>query len=140
LAALLLSASAATANPPEHNLSIAIEGLRNTRGTLLVCVTANPAGFPDCSRDPNATRLRVAAADVRGDMRVTLAQGGTYAVAIVHDENGNGRLDTMMMMPREGFGFSRNPRLRMGPPRFADAAFEVGETAVRQQVRVRYML
>jgi uncharacterized protein (DUF2141 family) len=44
------------------------------------------------------------------------------------------------MMPREGFGFSRNPRLRMGPPRFTDAAFAVGETVVRQTVRVRYML
>lgn len=115
--------------------------MRNTRGTLLVCVTHNAAAFPDCSRDAGATRLRVATADVQGALTVQLARAGTYAVAIVHDENGNGRLDTLMMMPREGFGFSRNPAIRMGPPRFADASFAVAaETAASQRVRVRYML
>jgi uncharacterized protein (DUF2141 family) len=114
--------------------------MRSARGNLLVCITANAAAFPDCSRDPAATRLRVPAAHVDGEMHVALNAAGTYAVAIVHDENGNGRLDTMMMMPREGFGFSRNPRLRMGPPRFSEAAFAVGEMSVRQQVHVRYML
>lgn len=143
LPVLALPLSAARADPPEpasHSLSIAVDGMRNARGNLLVCVTANAAAFPDCSRDPAATRLRVPAGDVHGQMRVALRDGGTYAVAIVHDENGNGRLDTMMMMPREGFGFSRNPRMRMGPPRFDDAAFAVGASPVRQQVRVRYML
>jgi uncharacterized protein (DUF2141 family) len=143
MAALVLPVSTAQADPPaaaEHSLSIAIEGMRNARGNLLVCVTANAGAFPDCSRDPAATRLRVPAASIQGDMRVALAAGGTYAVAIVHDENGNGRLDTMMMMPREGFGFSRNPAIRMGPPRFTDAAFAVGGSPARQQVRVRYML
>lgn len=140
---LALPLAAARADAPAaqlHSLSIGVEGMRNTRGNLLVCITANPTAFPDCSRDPAATRLRVAAAGMAGDMRVVLPSGGTYAVAIVHDENANGRLDTMMMMPREGFGFSRNPRLRMGPPRFTDAAFAVGQTPARQDVRVRYML
>lgn len=114
--------------------------MRNTRGNLLVCVTANATAFPDCSRDPAATRLRVPAASIHGQMQVTLNAAGTYAVAIVHDENGNGRLDTMMMMPREGFGFSRNPRIRMGPPRFSDASFAIGEVPAHQQVRVRYLL
>jgi uncharacterized protein (DUF2141 family) len=125
---------------PAHSLSIAIDGLRNARGNLLVCVTANATAFPDCSRDPAATRMRVPAASIHGQMAVALNSGGTYAIAIVHDENGNGRLDTMMMMPREGFGFSRNPPMRMGPPRFAEAAFAVGEARAHQQVRVRYML
>jgi uncharacterized protein (DUF2141 family) len=141
--ALLLPISIAQADPPTapaHSLSIAIDGMRNTRGNLLVCVTANAAAFPDCSRDPAATRMRVPAASIHGQMQVALNTAGTYAVAIVHDENGNGRLDTMMMMPREGFGFSRNPRIRMGPPRFNDASFAVGTTPAHQQVRVRYML
>jgi uncharacterized protein (DUF2141 family) len=143
LTALVLPSAAAQADPPAtpaHSLSIAIDGMRNTRGNMLVCVTANAAAFPDCSRDPASTRMRVPAASIHGQMQVSLNAAGTYAVAIVHDENGNGRLDTMMMMPREGFGFSRNPRMRMGPPRFTDAAFAVGEAPTHQQVRVRYML
>jgi uncharacterized protein (DUF2141 family) len=45
------------------------------------------------------------------------------------------------MIPREGFGFSRDARVRFGPPKFGEAAFEVvpgaRETLV---IRMRYML
>ncbi len=141
-ASLALPVSTARADAPDtrSSLNIVVEGLRNARGHVLICVTSNAAAFPDCSRDPQSMRLRVPTAQVRGDMVLALHGEGTYAVAIVHDENSNGRLDTMMMMPREGFGFSRNPRLRMGPPRFADASFAVPTGQVRQAVRVRYML
>lgn len=65
---------------------------------------------------------------------------GTYALSVIHDENANGRLDRFMAIPREGFGFSRNPRIRMGPPRFEEVRFEVGAGRVRQAVRLRYLL
>ena len=43
-------------------------------------------------------------------------------------------------IPREGFGFSRNPAIRMGPPRFEETRFHVEEEAVAQSVRIRYIL
>ncbi len=106
---------------------------------MLICVTSNPRAFPDCSRDAAAQRLRIPAAQA-AHVALSVPAGANYAIAIVHDENGNGRLDTMLAMPREGFGFSRNPRLRMGPPPFAEAAFTVGSATVQQDVRLRYML
>ena len=121
------------------NVGIALDGLRSTRGNVLVCITRNPDAFPDCSRDPTSSRMRVAATQAQS-MRVAVPANANYAIAVIHDENGNGRLDTMLAIPREGFGFSRNPRIRMGPPRFNDAAFAVGDTAVEESVRVRYML
>jgi uncharacterized protein (DUF2141 family) len=140
LAVSLSAPLAATDSPADTaSVGIALDGLRSTRGTVLVCVTRNAAAFPDCSRDPHSTRLQVAAASA-SHMRVNVPANADYAVAIVHDENGNGRLDTMLAIPREGFGFSRNPRLRMGPPRFSDAAFSVTTTAVQENIRVRYML
>lgn len=72
--------------------------------------------------------------------RITLAtQSGDYALALVHDENGNGRMDTFLGMPREGFGFSRDAPVRFGPPRFEDARFalEGSQTLV---VTMRYLL
>ena len=66
---------------------------------------------------------------------------GDYAVAVIHDENGNARLDTFAGIPREGFGFSRNPVIRFGPPRFAAARFAVGAGAAeKQQIHIRYLL
>ena len=37
--------------------------------------------------------------------------------SLLHDENENSKLDTMLKIPKEGFGFSRNPAIRMGPPK-----------------------
>jgi uncharacterized protein (DUF2141 family) len=60
-------------------------------------------------------------------------------VAVIHDENSNNRLDTFAGIPREGFGFSRNPAIRFGPPRFAAARFVLDSDAEAQQVQMRYI-
>ena len=66
---------------------------------------------------------------------------GRYAIALLHDENGNGKADrALSLMPREGYGFSRDAPVRMGPPSFEQAAFEVGPARVSQTIRMRYML
>jgi uncharacterized protein (DUF2141 family) len=49
-----------------------------------------------------------------------------------HDENGDEKLNPRFgMFPAEGYGLSNNPKV-IGPPKFADSAFEVSgaETAV----------
>jgi uncharacterized protein (DUF2141 family) len=120
-------------------VEVAVQGLRNQRGTLHLCLTRNPNFFPDCSRDPAAVRLSSPAAHV-GLLRLRAAAPGDYALSVIHDENGNGRLDTFMAIPREGFGFSRNPGLRMGPPRFDEVRFPVNGAVVRQTVNMRYLL
>ena len=51
---------------------------------------------------------------------------GTYAIALIHDENSNGELDTNALgLPTEAFGFSNQARARFGPPQFERAAFEL---------------
>ncbi len=42
-----------------------------------------------------------------------------------HDENGNGKLDTFLGIPREGFGFSKNPPVRPRAPKFSECSFDV---------------
>ena len=63
-----------------------------------------------------------------------------YALAVFHDENGNSKLDTFAGVPKEGFGFSRNPAMRLGPPRFEQVRFAAGASTIRQTVRLRYLL
>lgn len=114
-------------------------GLRSTKGQVLICMTREPDRFPSCQNDPQAYRERIATGALH-DVRFDGLPSGEYAIAMLHDENGNGRLDTLMGMPREGFGFSRNPAIRLGPPRFSAAEFAVGTGSVDQIVRVKYML
>lgn len=142
--ALILLAAAVGltgASAPGEDVSVVVSGLRSGRGQVLACVISRPAGFPDCSKDPGARHLAV---PVHSAGTLMLDFGplppGRYAVSLFHDENANGKLDTMMMIPREGFGFSRDAPVHFGPPRFEAAAFTVTDAPVRQAIRMRYML
>lgn len=132
LAALLTAASA----PP--TVEVSITGLRNMKGQILVCLTTNPKAFPDCSKDKSSVRMAVKATDA-GDFKVQAASVGTYAIAVVHDENSNNKLDTAIFLPKEGFGFSRNPTITVGPPSFKAASFAVAGD-MRQSIKMKYML
>nr|WP_183955263.1 DUF2141 domain-containing protein [Sphingobium fontiphilum] len=119
-------------------LSIAMDGLRSHKGRILICVTRKPDHFPDCSDDPDRRHFAVPA----GEAPVPLGDvaPGDYAIAIIHDENGNGRLDTFAGIPREGVGFSCNPAIRFGAPSFRSARFTIAGAAVKQDIRVKYFL
>lgn len=128
--------------PPEGGggeVRVAVTGLRDARGQVLACLTAQARAFPNCAKDPAARKLVVSA---RGEVVLDFAglAPGRYAIALVHDENGNGKMDMMVFMPREGFGFSRDAPVRMGPPSFASAAFAVAGEAQRQTIRIRYIM
>ena len=129
---LLLGAGA-----PPTGVDLTVENLRNARGMLRLCVTSDPRYFPDCTDDPAAVSRSVAATE--RSVAFSLP-AGRYAVSLIHDENGNGKLDTMLGIPREGFAFSRNPAIRFGPPRYDEVSFEIGGGRSAQTLRVRYLL
>lgn len=139
LAALLAAPLLLAVAPPTSDVTVTVDGLRSDRGVVRVCLTRDPKAFPDCRADPDARRLTLTVAEAARIVFADVAPG-RYAVALLHDENDNGRADTTLMVPREGFGFSRNPAIRFGPPRFARAAFEVGHGRVVQAIRMRYLL
>lgn len=120
------------------SLEIEITALRSGKGMIRLCLTTDPADFPDCKNGANAIQRSYAATVTH--IHYDGLPPGTYALAVIHDENGNARLDTFAGIPREGFGFSRNPPIRFGPPRFSSASFEIGAEPATQQVRIRYLL
>lgn len=132
LAALLLPAAS-----PTFSLELDVQKLRSARGVLRICLTARPQSFPDCKDAQGLSR------SVPATQTVVTFDGlarGSYAAAIIHDENGNKKLDTLMGIPREGFGFTRNPAIGFGPPKFDAARFPLDGDAKPQQVRMRYLL
>ena len=136
LAALPLLGGAASAPPP--TVEVSVTGLRSAKGQILVCLTTNPKAFPDCSKDKASVRMAVKAADA-GDFAVHAPAAGTYAIAVVHDENSNNKMDVAIFVPKEGFGFSRNPAITVGPPSFKSASFAVAGD-MRQSIKMKYML
>jgi uncharacterized protein (DUF2141 family) len=121
---------------PPGTLDLSVDNLRSGRGTLRICLTRAPQNFPRCIDDAMAVKRNIPAAAPQTQF-TGLASGG-WAVALIHDENDNRRLDTFAGIPREGVGFSRNPPLGFGAPRFEKAQFAVGTGLAAQQVRMRY--
>lgn len=140
LAALAPAMALAGAAPASGSgqLDLTFSHLRSAKGVLLVCITADPDYFPDCSHDPDKHFLTVPAG--KPVLKVTGLPAGRYAVSVHHDENGNGKLDTFAGIPKEGIGFSRNPTIGFGPPGFDKVALTIGPGVTAQTVRMRYFL
>lgn len=126
--------------PPQGTLHVHFEGLRSARGMVRACLTSNPRYFPGCQNDPQALKGSVAAGP-GARLAFTGVPAGDYALTVLHDENGNARVDTLMGIPREGVGFSRNPVFRFGPPSFASARFHLAAEGGREEgVTIKYFL
>jgi len=105
----------------------------------MLCLTQrSEAQFLDCAKDP-ARVTRLVAISAAAAIHIAAMAPGRYSLLVIHDENRNGKLDTLLGMPREGFGFSRNPAMRMGPPHYGDVHFVV-EGHSRQSVKLKYLL
>jgi uncharacterized protein (DUF2141 family) len=137
MAAVALLATTLIGAAPVGRLDIVVGNLRSAKGLLRVCLTADPDNFPACVDDARAVTRTVPAKEAMID--VAGLPHGQYAFAVIHDENSNAKLDTFAGIPREGFGFSRNPAATFGPPRFAAARFTLDSDAEKQQVRMRYI-
>ncbi|RYY27981.1 MAG: DUF2141 domain-containing protein [Sphingomonadales bacterium] len=129
---------AAASRAATATLDLEVSQLRSKKGVLRICLTTDPKQFPDCSSDAGSVRRTISAASPR--IRFEGLLPGNYAIAVIHDANSNAKLDTMLGIPREGFGFSQNPAIGFGPPSFTSASFAVGTGAEAQQVRMRYLL
>jgi uncharacterized protein (DUF2141 family) len=125
--------------PPPSDLRVELNGLRSARGVVHLCLTSSEQRFLKCKNDRSAVARTIPAGKAQ---RLELGQvrPGTYALLIVHDENENGKLDMMMGIPREGFGFSNNPSVRPRAPRWEEIRFTMPPSGLKQQVRMRYVL
>ena len=137
-ASVLLPLIGIGAAPPGADLRVELSGLRSTKGIVMLCLTATPANFPDCRRRADARFLNVPASAPVATF--TGVSPGRWAVAAVHDQDGDGKLDTLLGVPREGIGFTRNPRLGWGPPSFDSAAVAMDGADRTERVRLRYFL
>ena len=121
-------------------LTVDIEGLRSRTGVVQVALFRTVEGYPQHAELAAQTRT------VTVELPTTVVtfdevEPGTWALAVLHDENANGRLDTTLLgVPKEGIGASRDATRRLGEPRFDDARFEVAADDLHLRVAMKYWL
>lgn len=128
LAGLILAGAAAAAPAPAQSpcpgIHVKILDIRNSTGSVACALFESPEGFPiEFLRSAtNVMVIKVRKSQARCDFEDI--PPGTYALAVIHDENMNGKLDTNVLgIPKEGYGFSNDARALFGAPSFSEASF-----------------
>jgi len=131
MAALTLSAQEA------GTLTVTVPGLK-VMGDLRVSLFNKDEGFPGAYQKAFAWKtVKVTSSSM--SVVFEKVPAGTYAVAVLHDENGNGKADTNFLgIPKEGVGVSNNPKSSFGPPSFKDGQFSFDGKALTVTIAIRY--
>ncbi len=113
-----------------------LENVRNAKGHIRLSLFGrDPAQWV---RTKGAKLLRFDVPAARGPMEICMPLpdgNGTYALALYHDENADGKYS----LAGEGYGFSNNARAGLfGPPTHREAAFVATGALTEVPVRIRY--
>ncbi len=135
----LSSTASATEGRPLASVKIESDSLRNDEGNFRCLLFDSKVGFPG-KVDQAYRRQSTPIAKGRAKLSFKEIPPGIYAVACIHDENLNRKLDKNFLgIPKEGFGFSRNPKIVVSAPKFSEAQFRVEETNQSFHIRMKYM-
>lgn len=103
-------------------LSVDIEGMRNYKGQVVICLYTENGGFLDQEKALKVSTIEAANNFLAYKMK-TLPPND-YALCIYHDENMNNKLDRNKKgTPKEAVGFSNNVYWDKKKPEFASCAF-----------------
>lgn len=107
--------------------------LTTNEGSVHCALYASAKGFPTEPKYALA-QVTVQPHDKKADCVFRDVKEGRYAVAIWHDVNNNGKVDSNFLgIPKEPVGASNNAKGSFGPPKFDSASFQYRATTLFEQ-------
>jgi len=138
LAGVIGTACAISGAAQTSTLSVTVENIAEAKGRIHVGIYKDAATFP---KKKYAFAGKEVAVGATGSMEITITDlaPGRYAVAVFHDTNGNGKLDTNMLgVPTEPYTFSNGAVAKWSSPGFEEAAFDLPVGGRRISVKLGY--
>ncbi len=119
-------------------LEITFTDLRSGIGQIAIGINKSDEGWPRTPHlkgdwkktNGNASSMTVQVKDL---------EHGTYAISMLDDENNNLEMDNFLGVPKEGFGFSNDPKVGMSAPKFDECSFTIDEPVKKISIRVNYI-
>jgi uncharacterized protein (DUF2141 family) len=136
MAVAAVSVTAQAACPGMH---VQIRNIRNSTGTVDCALFESPEGFPTeaLRAVTNVMVIKVRQTQARCDFEDI--PPGRYALAVFHDENRNGTLDTNCLgLPTEGYGFSNDVKGVFGAPAFSAASVAYDGHTLELTISLQY--
>jgi len=107
----------------QRTLRIEIEGLRNSCGQMQLEL-----------KNEKEKQIKVVTKSISNNICIIFIEdikSGKYGFRFFHDENNNEKLDVNGLgIPKEGFGYSNNPKNYFGPPSFNKTIFELTDSKI----------
>jgi uncharacterized protein (DUF2141 family) len=123
----------------DTGIKISVSHLRNNKGHLLISLFKEGKGFPD-EPEKAFRKIKINIADKKASALFINLPSGNYAVALLHDENDDQKMNTNFFgLPKEGYGFSNNEMGIFGPPGYSKASFNyTANTSAIISIKARY--
>lgn len=116
----------------QTNLQVTVTNIRSAKGKIMLALYKQGKGFP--GNPENAFLLRELPAR-KGGLQVAFNNipPGNYAIAIFHDANSDGELNTNLLgIPKEDYGFSNKARPGFRAPTFEEASIKITGNAAHE--------
>ena len=105
-------------------IRVNILNIRNSTGTVACALFESADGFPTEFLRFATNIMVIKVRDTQARCDFADVAPGAYALAVIHDENMNGKLDTNALgFPTEGYGFSNDAKGVLRVPSFSAASF-----------------
>lgn len=120
-------------------IQVKIPNIKNSTGTVACALFESPEGFPTefLHSATNITMIKIR--DTQARCNFLDIPPGTYALAVIHDENMDGKLGTNLLgVPTEGYGFSNGAKASMSAPSFEDASFSYDGQNLDLKIKLSY--
>jgi len=116
-------------------LVVSMEGFSNSKGHAMVAVYGSEEAYK--AGTPRVAEAKTDIIDQKALVTISDLEYGTYAVAIYHDQNANGKLDKNFLgIPKESYGHSNNVRGSMGPPSFDKVKLELAGSELKISIKM----
>ncbi len=110
-------------------LQVRVEAIQDRKGEIGIALFENKKGYPthiehayEPAWIPMEKGMQTAEHTFEG------LPAGDYAVSVLHDENGNRKLERSTLgFPKEGVGFSNDQKVKLSAPDYDDCKFFISE-------------
>lgn len=123
-----------------QEITININGIRSTEGSIAIMVFTDSAAFEDKKPYKKFVIDKKSLKDGMITTKITLP-AGAYGISLLDDENNNSKMDyNFIGYPQEGFGFSNYYHTGFSKPKFSSYIITVIKNKdLSVDIKIRYL-
>ncbi len=120
-------------------INVTIQNIENNTGVIACAIFESQEGFPDKFLKFASKIMITQISGRNASFEFSNIRPGTYAIAVIHDEDYDGELDTNWLgIPKEGHGFSSSATVTLSAPSFSEAEFSYDGGFLQMSISLNY--